>query len=325
VVHSSCSPDAEHGVDGNITNTPVFIDFAGGDYHLQSNSTCINWGNNTYVLDDVDLDGNPRVVGGYVDMGAYEYQGENRDDMDEDGMLDVWEKTFFDYNPSSYGNADGDGSSNGDEYIAGTDPTNSASYFHVTTDVAEVGGEVRFIIEWTAVTGRVYNIYWTPSLTQEFQPLETGIQYPQHSYTDTVHSAESSGYYRVVVMRADYDADGDGLPNDWESQYAVADAFADGDSDGFNNLAEFISGTDPTNELSYFTAANSVAEVNGTNCFVVEWISIPDRLYSVQWSTNLVAGFQTLETDIEHPHGSYTDTTHNAESEGFYKVDVRLK
>jgi len=127
------------------------------------------------------------------------------------------------------------------------------------------------------------------------------------------------------VMRSDYDADGDGLPNDWEEQYALADASADGDQDGFDNLSEFIAGTDPTNGASYFATANSVAEINGTNCFVVEWISIPDRLYSVQWSTNLVEGFQTLETGIEHPQGSYTDTTHNAESEGFYKVDVRLR
>ncbi len=126
-------------------------------------------------------------------------------------------------------------------------------------------------------------------------------------------------------MRADYDMDGDGLPNDWESQYAVTNAYADGDSDGFNNLAEFISGTDPTNGASYFTAINSLAEVNGTNCFVVEWISIPDRLYSVQWSTNLVAGFQLLETTIEHPINSYADTIHAAESKGYYKVDVRLK
>jgi len=47
--------------------------------------------------------------------------------------------------------------------------------------------------------------------------------------------------------------------------------------------------------------------------------------YSIQWSTTLVADFQTLETGIEHPQGSYTDTTHNAESEGFYRVDVQLK
>ena len=58
---------------------------------------------------------------------------------------------------------------------------------------------------------------------------------------------------------------------------------------------------------------------------MVEWISVPDRLYSVQWSTNLAEGFQTLEAGIEFPQGSYTDSTHNVETEGFYRIDARLK
>ena len=41
---------------------------------LQPNSPCINAGDNSYVTGATDLDGNPRISGGTVDIGAYEYQ-----------------------------------------------------------------------------------------------------------------------------------------------------------------------------------------------------------------------------------------------------------
>jgi len=59
-----------------INSDPLFVDTAGGDYHMQSASPCIDAGNNSLVPAGVttDLDGNPRIAGTAVDMGAYEYQ-----------------------------------------------------------------------------------------------------------------------------------------------------------------------------------------------------------------------------------------------------------
>jgi len=59
---------------GNIQAEPSFFDIEDKDYHLTLGSIGIDGGNDEYVLDsqDSDLDGNPRVLGGSVDIGAYE-------------------------------------------------------------------------------------------------------------------------------------------------------------------------------------------------------------------------------------------------------------
>lgn len=57
-----------------ITNPPQFVNPAAGDYRLQATSPCINAGTNAYAIGEFDLDGNPRIVGSRVDIGAYEFQ-----------------------------------------------------------------------------------------------------------------------------------------------------------------------------------------------------------------------------------------------------------
>jgi len=55
-----------------ISNDPKFIT-PGSDYHLQETSPCRNSGSNmVWMIGATDLDGNPRLTGGTVDMGCYE-------------------------------------------------------------------------------------------------------------------------------------------------------------------------------------------------------------------------------------------------------------
>lgn len=70
-----CSPEIPAGGTGNITNDPQFVDAAASDFHLQAASPCIDTGSNAFVRTDRDADGNPRIVNGRVDIGAYEYRG----------------------------------------------------------------------------------------------------------------------------------------------------------------------------------------------------------------------------------------------------------
>lgn len=57
---------------GNIDADPLFVNAAAGDLHLQPGSPCVNTGLNSAVTTAKDLDGNDRILGDIVDMGAYE-------------------------------------------------------------------------------------------------------------------------------------------------------------------------------------------------------------------------------------------------------------
>ncbi len=109
----------------NWFGDPLFLDTNGwSNLHLQSNSPCINAGNNSYVTNATDLDGNPRIAGGTVDIGAYEFQSPA-------SMISyAWlQKYGLPINPSTdTADPDGDGVDNYHEWLAGSDPTNPFSF-----------------------------------------------------------------------------------------------------------------------------------------------------------------------------------------------------
>ena len=70
-----CCTTPQPGGIGNFGSDPAFVNPSGGNYRLQSFSKCINAGNNLYATAGLDLDGNSRIIGLAVDLGAYEYQG----------------------------------------------------------------------------------------------------------------------------------------------------------------------------------------------------------------------------------------------------------
>jgi hypothetical protein len=74
-----------HWGTGNIDADPLFVEMGfwdtnglwlDGDYHLLPGSPCIDTGDPDYIPEpnETDLDGRPRVIGGRIDMGAYEFQ-----------------------------------------------------------------------------------------------------------------------------------------------------------------------------------------------------------------------------------------------------------
>ncbi|MBN1669923.1 MAG: chitobiase/beta-hexosaminidase C-terminal domain-containing protein [Kiritimatiellae bacterium] len=79
-------------------------------------------------------------------------------DSDQDGMPDDWEQTYFSgQGESTEGDDDGDGVSNMAEYIAGSDPTNPASFFKL--DLQTSGGNLHVSFSALEAAGSAYPGY----------------------------------------------------------------------------------------------------------------------------------------------------------------------
>ncbi|MBR0226602.1 MAG: fibronectin type III domain-containing protein, partial [Thermoguttaceae bacterium] len=83
------------GIIGYDPSKPLFTNAAQGDYTLATGSQAINRGDNAYVTTQTDLAGAPRIIGGTVDLGAYE-----SDTPAPSASLDVptWKSTSSTYN-----------------------------------------------------------------------------------------------------------------------------------------------------------------------------------------------------------------------------------
>jgi hypothetical protein len=181
----------------NTTNAPLFV--SAFDFHLLSNSPCINSGNNAYVAGTTDLDGNPRVVGGTVDIGAYEYQTPSsvvsyaylqRYGLPTDGSID-------------FADLDGTAFNVYQDWIAGLNPTNPASVLAMQTPVVASGAS-GLIVSWQSVSGISYFIQRTTNVFEQpaFSTIQNNIagQSSYTSYTDTTATNGGPYFYRVGVQ-----------------------------------------------------------------------------------------------------------------------------
>lgn len=99
----------------------------------------------------------------------------------------------------------------------------------------------------------------------------------------TPHQHDSQVFPRIP------DNDADSLPNSFELLFGLdpsspRDASEDLDSDGSSNLDEYIAGTDPSDPSDHFRITGLE---NLETEFKVTWPSIPGRIYTLSWSSDL--------------------------------------
>ena len=185
----------------NFTNAPAFVSITrmGGNLHLQANSPCIKSGNNAYAVGATDLDGNPRIAGGTVDVGAYEYQ------TPKSAISYAYLQQYGLATDGSADNADLDGTGFDvyQDWVAGLNPTNPASLLAVSSPIP-TNNAAGVTVSWQSVTNILYNLQRSTNLSAipPFITIQTNIngQAGTTSYNDTTATNGTPYYYRVGVL-----------------------------------------------------------------------------------------------------------------------------
>jgi hypothetical protein len=121
-------------------------------------------------------------------------------DGNTDGIPDEWQITYWGATASKWGapgdDSDGDGMSNHQEFLAGTDPRDAAS--SLKTVVQTVQGALYF--KWNTVPGKIYQMQFS----SDFQTWTNwGAQRMAVSGEDSVFVEQTAGlgFYRIVLVR----------------------------------------------------------------------------------------------------------------------------
>lgn len=181
---------------GNFTNAPLFLNWDASDYRLQSNSPCINAGFNADASTAADKDGNPRITGGTVDVGAYEYLSP------ASALSYHWLQTYglpWD-GTADFQDTDGDGMNNWQEWRAATIPTNAASVLRLLTPS---NSPVGLALRWSSAPGVAYVLERaSDAAASAYGAVASNLagQAGATVFLDTNTAAGSHYFYRVRVQ-----------------------------------------------------------------------------------------------------------------------------
>ena len=107
---------------------------------------------------------------------------------------------------ADYADSDGDGMNNWQEYVAGTDPTNSDSVLAITaiSNLAP-SAATGFVIQWSSTTGKWYSLDRSTNLLS-IPPFDFNVRSnvpatpPLNTETDTTSQGQGLYFYRIGVQ-----------------------------------------------------------------------------------------------------------------------------
>jgi Tol biopolymer transport system component len=141
------------------------------------------------------------VAGDYNDAADVFIVRLYAEDSDNDGLPDDWEVAYFgDLGRDGLGDYDGDGLTDRQEYLAGTDPTNKGSVLQVVTITPVSGGPVTLL--WSAVPGKNYKIQYKNDVNYPWTELPDAITAASTtaSALDATAAQVARRFYRVVLV-----------------------------------------------------------------------------------------------------------------------------
>ena len=209
----------------------------------------------------------------------------------------------------------------------------SGSPITLATNLQDINGQFSYVVtvpfETDIGVGLSSNALAMPTASASYTIDFFLANAPIRTASTRIFSFSRADRARQQRVDADFlvafpDTNGNGLPDWWQLIYfghLGNDPNADADGDGLSNLAEYLAGTNPTNRLS---ALAFVGARKDAATMVVEWSSVSNRTYSLLRSTNVLAGFAVLRTNLvaTPPQNTFQDTTASGGATYFYRVKL---
>ena len=202
----------------------------------------------------------------------------------------------------------------------GTSDTNTAANFTWTTNASTFNAtNAGLTLPWSTSTLLTISPAGVTFSAGEFLGYASIAQTATGARITATSGAAGAQTAAFDIAALLADADGDLLPDAWESANGVSDPALDADGDGASNRAEYLAGTNPQSNASRL---QSTAQALTGDVLDVAWDAVAGKLYRVSTSTDL-ANWQPLALRLPTITGAQTiRLATGGEPEFFVRIEI---